>query len=202
MTICCTAHYAEPVEVIFPLAISRNRVWTTQQVATKKVRCFNLVQKILDSYKHAPDSCTANHVLMCACCGDCAKISWFAQNCHGVRSFCEKSHCNRRNFCTRFFFIYFVLLAEHTKSNSIRKLSTYASVSDTVLALLKLKAYEDSRILECDTFTHTKTSAILVGDRPKCLPLAFGYRDVMRTARPHCITLLGHYTVLLWRISW
>ena len=61
-------------------------------------------------------------------------------------------YCNRRNFRTRFNFVYFVLLAESTKFSSIRKLCTHTSVYDIALAVRKFIAYESSRALEYEIF--------------------------------------------------
>ena len=72
------------------------------------------------------------------------------------------TYCNRRNFRTRFNFVYFVLLAESTKFSSILKQRTHTSVCDTALAVRKLIAYESSRTLEYEIFTRTKISAITV----------------------------------------
>ena len=71
-------------------------------------------------------------------------------------------YCNRRNFCTRFNFVYFVLLAESTKISSIRKPCTYTSVCDTAFKVRKFIAYENSPTLEYEIFTRTKISAITV----------------------------------------
>ena len=72
------------------------------------------------------------------------------------------NYCNRRNFSTRFNFVYFVLLAESTKISSIRKPCTYTSVCDTGFKVRKFIAYENSRTLEYEIFTRTKISAITV----------------------------------------
>ena len=71
-------------------------------------------------------------------------------------------YCNHTKFCTRFNFVYFVLLAGSTKFSSIRKPYTYTSVSDTTVAVRKFLAYESWQTLEYEIFTRTKISAITV----------------------------------------
>ena len=78
----------------------------------------------------------------------------------------SSGYCNRRNFCTRFNFVFFVLLAESTKFYSIRKTYTYTSVCDTTLAVRKFVAYESPLTLEYEIFTRTKISAITVTATP------------------------------------
>ena len=80
-----------------------------------------------------------------------------------------ETYCNRRNFRTRFNFVYFVLLAESTTFSSIRKLCTHTSVCDIVVAVRKFIAYESSRAQEYEIFTRTKISAITVCERRSCM---------------------------------
>ena len=72
-------------------------------------------------------------------------------------------YCNRRNFRTRFNFVFFfILLAESIKFYSIRKLYSYTRVCDKALAVRNFIAYESPRTLEYEIFTRTKISAIAV----------------------------------------
>ena len=71
-------------------------------------------------------------------------------------------YCNRRNFRTPFNFVLFLLSAESTKFCNVRKPCTQNSVSDTALAARKFIAYESSRTLEYEIFTHMILSAITV----------------------------------------
>ena len=71
-------------------------------------------------------------------------------------------YCNRRNYGTRFNFVYFVLLAESTKFSCIRKPCTLTSVCDTILAVRKLIAHESLRTLDYGILTHTKISMVTV----------------------------------------
>ena len=66
---------------------------------------------------------------------------------HNKCSGFEKEHKDlfRRNFCTRFNFLYFVHYAECMKFSSIRKLSVCTSVCDTVLALQQFIRGETNR---------------------------------------------------------
>ena len=77
-------------------------------------------------------------------------------------SFATLWYCNRRNFRTRFNFVYFVLLAESTKFSSIWKPCTYTSAWDTTVAVRKFVAYESWGTLEYEIFTPTKISTITV----------------------------------------
>ena len=77
----------------------------------------------------------------------------------------RRAYCNRTNFRTQFNFVYFVLWAESTKFNSIRKPYTYACVSDTTVAVRKFLAYESWQTLEYEIFTRTKISAITVSTK-------------------------------------
>ena len=70
---------------------------------------------------------------------------------------------NRRNFHTRFNFVFFGLLAECMKFCSIQKPCTHTSVCDTVLAVQKFMAYESPRTPEYEFFTRTKVSVITGG---------------------------------------
>ena len=77
-------------------------------------------------------------------------------------------HWNRRNLCTRFNFVIFVLLAESTTFCSLRKPYTYTSVCNTAGVVRKLKAYEGPRMLEYKVFTCTKMFSITVSRSGNC----------------------------------
>ena len=123
-------------------------------------------------------------------------------------------YCNRRNFSTRFNFVYFVLLAESTKISSIRKPCTYTSVCDTAFKVRKFIAYENSRTLEYEIFTRTKISAITVYRRvpmPFCILLCIEpgavklvlWRHWMHVAQVHPVTSENqfHCTILYYRCT-
>ena len=71
-------------------------------------------------------------------------------------------YCNRRNFRTRFHFVFFILLAESTKFCRIHKPYTCTGEFDTALEERKFIAHGRPQTLEYEIFKDTKISAITV----------------------------------------